>query len=152
MAADLYGMGLRDTTDYGRRRARQVPGSWVASAKVWPSTRSEPSDRVSVLKKPASDPLPYWIAKSVPLPCMWQWLTPCSHPGESPSAHHTWRRVETLYVSSNTLLHRLCQNRGFKFMWIFDDRLSVATCQAQSAGTQCMYLMSLGKPSASRHI
>ena len=46
------------------------PGSLVASAKVCPSTRSEPRLSTSVLKKPASEPLPYWIAKSVPLPCM----------------------------------------------------------------------------------
>ncbi len=41
----------------------------MASAKTWSSMCSEPSDSVSVLKKPASEPLPYWIAKSVPLPC-----------------------------------------------------------------------------------
>ena len=50
-------------------RTSGSPGSWVASAKVCPSTRSEPRLSTSVLKKPASEPLPYWIAKSVPLPC-----------------------------------------------------------------------------------
>lgn len=38
---------------------RGPPGSCVASAKVCPSTRSEPRLSTSVLKKPASEPLPY---------------------------------------------------------------------------------------------
>ncbi len=35
------------------------PGSAVASAKVWCSTLSCPSVRLSSLKKPDSEPLPY---------------------------------------------------------------------------------------------
>ncbi len=46
------------------------PGSLVASAKVWFCTFRLPRDSTSVLKKPDSDPLPYWMAKSVPLACM----------------------------------------------------------------------------------
>ena len=45
------------------------PGSLVASAKIWCSTSSCPNFRLSWLKKPDSEPLPYWMANSVPFFC-----------------------------------------------------------------------------------
>lgn len=45
------------------------PGSLVASANVCSFTCSSPRVSSSSLKKPDRDPLPYWMANSVPFFC-----------------------------------------------------------------------------------
>ena len=54
----------RMPSNFAKRNAR--PGSRVASANVWPSIDRPAHPSVSSERKPLSDPLPYWMAKSVP--------------------------------------------------------------------------------------
>ena len=45
---------------------KATPGSFTASAKSWLGTVTPPTVTASCDTKPESEPLPYWIAKSVP--------------------------------------------------------------------------------------